>query len=119
MRLRLMLVLAAAVLLAGCLDEEEESGTAVEYRVNGSACAVDVTISNEEEGTSQFGPAALPWTYAFVIPLGEESGFFVYVSAQNQCSSGSVTAEIFVDGEEFRSSTSSGAFVIATASGSL
>jgi len=87
----------------------------VEYRVTGSAQTVDITISNEGGGTSQFADQPVPWSYEFE---GEEDDF-VYVSAQNQGETGTVTATIYKDGKKFKNSTSSGAYVIATASGSL
>ena len=46
-------------------------------------------------------------------------GTFVYVSAQNNQASGTVVVTIYRDGEVFKTSTSMGAYVIATASGSL
>ena len=46
-------------------------------------------------------------------------GRFLYVSAQNQNNSGSVTTKIYVDGKQKKESTSSGAYVIATSSMSL
>ena len=87
----------------------------VKYEVTGTALTVDLTIENEDGGTSQFSDKPLPWTYSFT----GASGDFVYVSAQNQGDTGSVTATIYIDGEEYKTSTSSGAYVIATASGSI
>lgn len=87
----------------------------VEYKVTGSASKVDITIENEDGGTSQYHDVPVPWSYTFKGEVGD----FVYVSAQNQGQSGTVTATIYRDGETFKTSTSSGAYVIATASGSL
>jgi hypothetical protein len=42
---------------------------------------------------------------------------FVYISAQNN--QDNVTVKIIVDGDTFKESTSTGAYVIATASGLL
>lgn len=44
-------------------------------------------------------------------------GAFLYISAQNQGESGSVTYEIWVDGAKWRDSTSRRAYVISTCSG--
>ncbi|MEX2444447.1 MAG: hypothetical protein WD492_12630 [Alkalispirochaeta sp.] len=74
---------------------------------------MDVTIENEGGGVSQFSDVPVPWGYEAGFP--RES--FVYVSAQNQGYSGSVTVEIYTDGDLFKRSTSEGAFVIARASG--
>jgi len=105
---RLFFVIIPIVIFVGCSIE-------CEYKVTGSANTVDITYSNESEGTSQESNVSTPWTYSFE---GEE-GQFVYISAQNQGESGSVTVSIYRNGKKIESSTSNGAYVIATASGSL
>jgi len=87
----------------------------VEYRVTGTCSRVDVTYQNSDGGTSQVTNKSLPWSYTFTGGTGD----FVYVSAQNQEKNGSVTCTIYRNGNVFKTSTSSGAYVIATASGSL
>lgn len=87
----------------------------VKYEVTGTAALVDITIENEDGGTSQFSGVATPWSYNFSAPQDA----FVYVSAQNQTDAGSVTTSIYVNAELFKVSTSSGAYVIATAYGSV
>lgn len=87
----------------------------VTYDVTGSAWTVDITYQNEDGGTSQLSGVMLPWRTSF--SAGALS--FVYIAAQNQGETGTVTATIYRDGEEFRTSTSSGAHVIASAHGSL
>lgn len=112
------ILILAIFLIFGCDKKENpvESNTAeVEYRVTGTAVMVDLTISNESEGTEQFSNARLPWSKNFVGTKGN----FIYVSAQNTGSSGSVTAAIYINGSIFKTSTSNGAYVIATASGSI
>jgi len=100
-------------LMLGC--ELFDTSIDVEYKVTGTASRVDVTYENEDGGTSQEGNVSVPWTYSFTGDPGD----FVYISAQNQGQSGSVTVTIYTDGDNFKTSTSSGAYVIATASGSL
>lgn len=87
----------------------------VEYQVTGSASTVFVTYENENGGTSQIASAIVPWSHTFTA----NSGDFVYISAQNNGDSGSVTVTILEDGNVFKTSTSSGAYVIADASGML
>jgi len=87
----------------------------IEYKITGTASSVDVTLSNASGGTEQFSNVALPKTYSYKNFYDN----FVYISAQNQGSSGSVTVTIFHRGSQYRTSTSSGAYVIATASGSI
>ena len=85
----------------------------VEYKVTGSASSVDVTYTNKDGGTSQESNVSVPWTKSFSINCEE----FLYISAQNQGSSGSVTTRINVDGEKFKQSSSNGAYVISSSSG--
>ncbi len=99
----------------------------VKYSVTGSASTVDITIENESGGTSQFSDVALPWEYSFkgYAGTGTYDYLFVYVSAQNQGSTGTVTATILYKKDEtdqyqtYKTSTSSGAYVIASAYGGL
>jgi hypothetical protein len=87
----------------------------IKYEVTGSATFVSLTYENEDGGTSQIDSASVPWTHTFTA----EKGDFVYISAQNNGENGNVTANIYLNGTLVKTSTSSGAYVIATASGSV
>lgn len=94
--------------------------SSIKYEVTGTASSVDLTIENKGGGTSQFSNVSLPWKYEFTKQKNDEYDFvFLYVSAQNNGSFGTVTSTIYVDGDSWKSSTSSGSYVVATASGSL
>ena len=108
-----VVLISTVFLCFGC--ELFDTSIDVEYKVTGTASEVDVTYENEDGGTSQQSNVSVPWSYSFTGDPGD----FVYISAQNQGESGSVTVTIYTDGDKFKSSTSSGAYVIATASGSL
>ncbi len=99
--------------LAGCgggLDGRYD----VVYKVTGSTDQASLTMATSSGGTSQI-KVSLPYS----TPASTyKDGDFMYISAQNQRSSGSVTTAIYVDGELWKSTTSTGAYVIATASGS-
>jgi len=84
----------------------------VEYKITGTASKVFVTLNNESGGTEQFDNVSVPHTYTFE----EFDDWFLYISAQNLGESGSVTVTIYLNGEVVATSTSSGAYVIATAS---
>jgi len=84
----------------------------VEYKITGTASKVFVTLSNATGGTEQFDNVHVPHTYTFE----KYTGWFLYVSAQNLGESGSVTVTIYLNGAVVATSTSSGAYVIATAS---
>ena len=84
------LALSGCDLLDGKID--------IEYKLTGSASLVDVTYTNKNGGTSQESNVSVPWAKSFSINCEE----FLYISAQNQGSSGSVTTRINVDGEKFK-----------------
>jgi hypothetical protein len=110
-------VIAIVAIIAICVSAGNELSKTygVKYEVTGSAQSVDLTYQNEDGGTSQLSDVSLPWSLSF---KGDALDF-VYISAQNQGETGTVTATIYRDGEQFKSSTSSGAYVIASADGSL
>ena len=102
-------------------DAKDGSGLyRVEYLVTGSAETVSLTYENASGNVSQFCCPHLPDRRR----LSFAPGAFVYISAQNQGRTGSVTSTINLIRDDqtkqrFSTSTSSGPFVIATASGSL
>lgn len=113
--LRVIAVLGLIYLaLLGC-DNPLDSSIDVKYKVTGTAETVDVTYENSSGGVSQESDVEVPWSYSFT----GEPGDFVYISAQNQGQTGTVTVTIYRDGDVFKTSTSEGAYVIATASGTL
>jgi hypothetical protein len=118
MRPRMSAAILVLLTLVGCgskSDSGPDSVDTVTYRVDGSATSVAITYQNNTEGTSQI-TTTTPWTYSFQHP---HAGQFLYVSAQNQNETGTVHVSITLNGSLFKESTSSGAFVIATASGSF
>lgn len=86
----------------------------IKYEVTGSAKSVSVTLTNGEGGTEQFNDVSVPWRRTYSLKNG-----FVYLSAQNQGSAGTVTVKIYVDGKVIKESSSSGEYVIASASDSV
>jgi len=87
----------------------------VEYKVTGTTSSVSLTYSDSNEGTAQESDVAIPWTYTFNAKVDH----FLYISAQNQEDSGSVTTTIYTHGSVFKTTTSTGAYVIATSSGTF
>ena len=87
----------------------------VEYRISGSTSRVDLTYENGDGATEQKSDARVPWSLKFK----GVSGQFLYISAQNQLSSGSVTCEIRLNGEVVKTATSNGEYVIASCSGKI
>lgn len=88
--------------------------TTATYKIGGTACNVSLTYQNEGGQTEQIAVAPRTWSKSFVV----QSGDYLYISAQNNCDTGSVTCEIDLNGEPTSAkSKSSGAYVIATCSG--
>lgn len=102
----IIVAIIAAVAICASAGNELAKDFEVRYEVTGSATTVDVTYQNEDGGTSQVSDVSLPWSVTFT-------------GAQNQGEIGTVTCTIYQDGEQFKQSTSSGAYVIASADGTL
>jgi hypothetical protein len=81
--------------------------------------AADITYNNEDGGVEQRlvrapreAKDAVIWSKSFKV----RPGTFLYISAQNHNRSGYVTTYILINGEPRKTSTSAGAFVIASSS---
>ncbi len=83
----------------------------ITYRVTGTAQEASITYRNARGGTQQTA-GRIPWEVSF----DSRAGNFLYVLAQNQGASGSVSCDILVDGEVMATATSTGAYVIAECS---
>lgn len=95
-------------------QEEAVDASMVTYRVTGTAESVSITMETVG-GTSQLDNVHLPWSAFDTYPRGA----WLYLSAQNEGESGTVTVTIEVYGEPAKTTTSSGAYVIANVSGFL
>lgn len=112
-----MKIVLAAVILSIVLACSNPFDTSIQvrYEVTGSAEYVNVTYQNDSGGISQVTNVPLPWSISF---SGDPEDY-VYLSAQNQGETGSVTVTIFKDGDVFKRATSQGSFVVASVSGTL
>ena len=100
----------------GASGQQPGSGAAsatVTYAVSGTTNKASLTYSNSQDGTVQ-QTVSLPWSIQYTMKAGD----FLYISAQNQNESGSVTTDIRINGYAYKNTTSAGAYVIATSSGS-
>jgi hypothetical protein len=117
-RLAVALVVCA-LCVSACGDDggptQPSQQARIEYHVTGSATRASMTYATAGNGTAQAGDRALPWSFDWTANRGD----FVYLSAQNAGQAGCVTVEIKVRGATFKTTQSCGAFVIATASGSV
>ncbi|MBA7588225.1 hypothetical protein ES708_30277 [subsurface metagenome] len=105
--------------LQGGLDKLEREGKKeyigpeIIYEITGSATRVNVTLYNASGGTEQYTNVYLPHRYEYFWFPGD----FLYISAQNQGEYGTVTVRIYWNNHLVKESFSSGAYVIASASG--
>ncbi|MCK5785717.1 MAG: hypothetical protein KAH54_04055 [Candidatus Sabulitectum sp.] len=92
-----------------------DTSISVRYEVTGSAETVNITYENGSGGISQLTGISLPWSHKFSADPDD----YVYLFAQNQGETGSITVTIYSDGDVFKRATSEGAFVVASVSGTL
>lgn len=93
---------------------DQPSTYLVTYEVVGTARSADLTYQNAEGDTVQ-KTIHTPWR----LNLEAAPGAFLYLSAQNNNASGSVTCRIYVTGQLVRHATSTGAYKICDVSGTL
>jgi len=86
----------------------------VTYMVHGTTTSASLTYETPD-GTEQ-RDVRLPWQRTF---YNFSKGGFVYISAQNRRSAGSIRVEIWIGGELWKHAESSGAYVIASVDGLL
>jgi hypothetical protein len=129
-----LLITAGLAMLAGvaCAAPVTETSSVsldrstheVRYKVGGTARTADITISNGSGDSSQQSDIKVPLRNQHdgtegIILSDVPEGTFLYISAQNQGSSGTITCAIEVDGIPVKTNQSSGGYTIATCSGRL
>ena len=85
------------------------------YRVEGTAPRASITLENAQGNTEQ-AEVNVPWESP---PFDALLGQFVYISAQNETDRGNIKCSIVQDGVTLERAESSGAYAIATCSGSV
>jgi len=101
-------------LLASCGGPAKSTSHVVTYRMTGTAYSASLTYTNADGGTEQ-KDARLPWNVSYAMQAGQ----FAYISGQNAADHGSITCAILLDGAVVKTSTSDGAYKIASCSGRL
>jgi hypothetical protein len=99
-------------LLTSCVAEDQP--VPYEYRVSGTSGSYSVTLQNAYDNTQQWGEVGNGWWYKWTQTGGTR---WLYISAQNNRSSGNVTVQIVQAGVVVASNTSYGGYSIATISG--
>jgi hypothetical protein len=103
------------LLAPGIRQAETMKAYDVTYHISGTARTADLTYQNAGSNTEQQNDEVVPWIKSFT----GHGGQFLYVSAQNQGATGTITCKIILDGVVVKSSESSGAYAIASCSGKI
>jgi hypothetical protein len=96
-------------LLACNLSQLDSRDYRVTYKLDGTARTAHVTYTNQDGGT-EMEDVTVPWEKTFTA----RRGHFLYISAQIGTQSGSLKAQIDVDGKQFKSAISHGAHNITS-----
>jgi len=110
--------------LFGCIERDGKNNfkvARIKYEVTGTASSVSITLANPSGGTEQYDNIKPPGSYEFSVPIqrGSFNYYHALIMAQNMGSRGDITVTIYVNGKKFRTATSSGAYVIASADGAV
>ena len=107
-----VLIAYSAIFLVACGGGDDYVDDVV-YAISGTTDSASVTVTFFDGSIGQYD---LPVPYKF-LPLTFKCGEFMYLSAQNNRASGTITATIYVGGKVWKQVVSSGAYSIATVSG--
>jgi len=104
-----------AIIILLCNSCEDLFNTTVEYYVTCNPAGFDITYENKTGNTEQRTVNSTSWSTSFE----GHSGDFVYISAQANNYNAQVNVQIKYNDKVLKKASSSGDFVIATASGSV
>ena len=93
--------------------QKEEVAVEYKYEVTGTSGDYSVTMQNTDNNTQQFSNVGNGWLYKWT----QTTTRWLYLSAQNNSSSGNVTVRIYRDGKVVAENTSYGGYTIATVDG--
>ena len=115
---RIIITLPLLLLYTACTETPTEpipTSFPVRLEITGTARTVSITYKPNNTSTAQIASVELPWEHSYTGIRGQT----YYLSAQNNGSSGEVTVTVYRNGHVYKTVTSTGGYVIATASGSL
>jgi hypothetical protein len=122
-----MMALMMCLVLSSCSKEDltKEVTYNYKYEVSGSGGDYSMTIQNTSDNTQQWSSVGNGWVYSWTQKLTvdgdgtplENQTRWLYVSAQNNNSSGDVTVKIYRNNVVVATNTGYGAYTIATVSG--
>ena len=113
-----VLLMAVSFIVFGCYEPEPyvpPTPNNYYYEVTGSSNDFSVTIQNAYDDTQQWNSVSSGWKYNWT----QTGRRWLYVSAQNNKSTGNVTVSIYMDGKLLKTNTSYGGYTIATVDGNF
>ncbi|MEA3265680.1 MAG: MmpS family transport accessory protein [Candidatus Fermentibacteria bacterium] len=105
---------AILILLTSCARDPLSPSLTVEYKITGTAEAVNIDYLDSNGDLVIINGVEIPWELTFSANSGDQ----VYLSAKRTGSNGTVTVTIYSDGNVFDQDTTSDA-TSATAEGTL
>ncbi len=109
--LQLLIIAISIFTFSSC--EKEEIAVEYKYEVTGTSGDYSVTIQDVDDNTKQYSSVGDGWWYKWT----QTGTRWLYLSAQNNNSTGNVTVKIYKDGNVVTENTSYGGFSIATVDG--
>ena len=111
-------VIIIQFLSCGKIQDKESSVLRVKYLVNSvpSGKEVNLTLETGNGTSTQYNGEVTPYESS---SMSFKPGEFMYISARNQTSTGSIKVTIIVNGNIYKESTCSGEYCMASASGSV
>ena len=110
----IMTALMVVVFLTACAKDPLSPTVTVEYKVTGTAEAVDLDYIDADGELAILNGVQVPWELSFSADRGRT----VLLSAKNTGTTGTVTVTIYVNGNVFDEETVTGA-ATATAEGTI
>jgi len=106
-------ILLFAAMVIGADAACQPSNDYVRYEVTGDTDSVNVVLNNDMGGSESYNNVPLP----FRMDYGGFKEKYVYLYAYNNGEEGTITANIYVNGNLFKTATSSGPYVTAVVEG--
>jgi len=126
--IKIMIMALVCLVISSCSKEDltKEVTYPYRYEVTGTGGDYSMTIQNTSDNTQQWSSVGNGWVYSWTQKLTvdgngtplENQTRWLYVSAQNNSSTGNVTVKIYRNNVVVATNTGYGAYAIATVSGS-
>ena len=104
---------STSILILLSISSCEKENIEYRYEVTGTSGSYSVTIQNSDNNTQQWSSVGNGWWYKWT----QTGTRWLYVSAQNNQSSGNVTVKIIRAGKVIAENTGYGGYSIATVDG--